>query len=138
LLGICLGMQLFATSGKEFGEWEGLDLIPGHVEEMPRQSSSGEALKLPYIGWASLERPEGGNWEDSVLADCGPADYIYLVHSFQFTPEVSANRLATYRRHVGQVTAAVRCGNVTGLQFHPEKSGAVGMTVLTSFLKQQS
>lgn len=137
LLGICLGMQLFASSGKEFGEWEGLDLIPGHVEEMPRQSSNGRPLKLPYIGWASLERPEGVSWEDSVLAACGPADYIYLVHSFQFTPEASADQLAAYRRHDGQITAAVRRGNVTGLQFHPEKSGAVGMSVLTSFLKQQ-
>lgn len=136
LLGICLGMQLFASTGREFGDWEGLDLIPGSVEEIPRQSGTGQPLKLPFIGWASLDQPQGVSWDDSVLSGCDQTDYIYLVHSFQFKPAATDDLLATYRRNDGQITAAVRRGNITGLQFHPEKSGAVGMGVLTSFLKQ--
>ena len=136
LLGICLGMQLFATSGEEFGQCEGLDIIPGKIQEMARCDADGAALKLPFIGWAPITCPDTQQWKSSVLESCKEHDYLYLVHSFQFNPASGADVLATYARHGGSITAAVRRNNVTGLQFHPEKSGKVGLSVLEAFLNQ--
>lgn len=134
VLGICLGMQLFATYGEEFGECQGLDLIPGKVQEMPKQTASGELLRLPFIGWSPITNPHATGWEDSVLRNCGEQDFIYLVHSFQFKPTDCTDLLAVYRRYGVPITAAIRRRNITGLQFHPEKSGKVGLNLLRNFL----
>jgi glutamine amidotransferase len=137
LLGICLGMQLLATSGEEFGQCDGLNIIPGKIQEMARCDAQGAALKLPFIGWAPIAYPDLHRWQASVLESCKERDYLYLVHSFQFNAANADDVLATYARHGGTITAAVRRGNVTGLQFHPEKSGKVGLGILAQFLSQQ-
>jgi glutamine amidotransferase len=134
LLGICLGMQLFATSGEEFGESDGLDIIPGKIQEMAKKDTDGVALKLPFIGWAPIAPPESQHWKTSVLENCKESDYLYLVHSFQFNPAQQSDVLAVYPRNGELITAAVRRGHITGLQFHPEKSGAVGLRILKEFL----
>jgi glutamine amidotransferase len=135
LLGICLGMQLLATSSEEFGEHQGLDLIPGHVSAIPKHNAEGVARKIPYVGWSPLERPAHAAWQDSVLASIGKEQSIYLVHSFHFTPQNQGDLLATYHYSGLDIAAAVAKANITGLQFHPEKSGAVGLSILTNFLQ---
>jgi glutamine amidotransferase len=128
ILGICLGMQLLATTGTEFGEAPGLDLIPGRVERIP----VAEGQRLPHMGWNDLDLRR----DDPLLAglDARSDTACYFVHSFHLVPEDETAISATcdYGATV-TVTATVSAGSVFGAQFHPEKSQAVGLAILTNF-----
>lgn len=124
ILGVCLGMQLLATSGHEFGEHHGLGLIPGSVERI--QPLPGE--RVPHIGWNEVQ-PTGPG---TLFEDVAGRDF-YFVHSFHFVPEDQSDLTAT-TPFAGGVAAAVGRGLVQGTQFHPEKSQASGFTVLRAFL----
>ncbi|RKQ58708.1 glutamine amidotransferase [Vogesella indigofera] len=137
LLGICLGMQLFATTSMEFGNHAGLNLIPGQVHAIPAASRDGTALKIPFIGWSPLQQPTHANWDESVLASLAQQQSIYLVHSFHYTPDKQSHTLATYQYGGHDIIAAIKKDNITGLQFHPEKSGKVGLAILSAYLKQE-
>lgn len=133
ILGICLGMQLLATSSEEFGQHSGLGLIPGDVKAIPRTDVEGDTLKVPFIGWASLIlNPQHPNGES--ILDGASGKSVYLVHSFQLQPSNPEHRLASYSVGGRMITAAVRHGNVTGVQFHPEKSGTVGLQIIKEFI----
>lgn len=133
LLGICLGMQMLASESQEFGRHAGLNLIPGRVIPIPRDGNHGERLKVPFIGWSSLQgRPEA--FSRSCLKCMDDGQSVYLVHSFHLVPDQPGDLLATYRFGMHDVTAAVRRENITGLQFHPEKSGNIGLQVLATFV----
>lgn len=135
LLGICLGMQMLASESEEFGTYRGLDLVPGRVVTIPHMLEGRTIRKLPFIGWAELSpEPENG-FGGTCLKTVGLKDSVYLVHSFYFQPEEHSNLLAAYEYDGVQVTAAIRKENITGVQFHPEKSGRVGLRILESFLK---
>jgi glutamine amidotransferase len=134
LLGICLGMQLFATRSLEFGDHAGLDLIPGKVSPISGHNSDGGTLKIPYIGWSPLKRLGPVDEKPDILVATRPDDSVYLVHSFQFVPASDKHILATYRYGNQDIVAAVRKDNITGLQFHPEKSGEVGLSILRKFV----
>ena len=138
LLGICLGMQLFATTSMEFGTHYGLDLIPGQVNAIPPDSVKDVPIKIPFIGWSSLDCPRNINWDKSVLTTLTQEHYVYLVHSFHFMPVKQANILATYQYGGHNITAAIKKNNITGVQFHPEKSGKVGLSILLNYLKHDS
>lgn len=133
LLGICLGMQLLATTSEEFGLHSGLALIPGKVKPMPRVSVHGDPLKVPYIGWSPLILSTQGLSEVSCLAKAHN-NSVYLVHSYYFEPDDPKNILANYSFGGHLITAAVRHNNITGVQFHPEKSGAVGLEIIREFI----
>lgn len=134
LLGICLGMQMLMDTSEEFGLTPGLGLIPGRVRAIPRDREGGGRRKLPAIGWAPI-RPAGANgWAGSVLADTQPGTPVYMLHSFHAQPENAAHLLADYDHEGTAVTAAVQRDNVTGCQFHPEKSGPAGLAILRAFL----
>ncbi|MFA6224295.1 MAG: imidazole glycerol phosphate synthase subunit HisH [Desulfomonilaceae bacterium] len=136
LLGICLGMQLMATMGEEFGQHDGLNIIPGRVIAIPKVGTNGLPHKIPHIGWAALEiPPERIDWEGTILANTSLADSVYLVHSYQLLPDDNNHRLADCRYNGLKISAAVQFNNVVGLQFHPEKSGRVGLNILDLFLK---
>lgn len=135
LLGICLGMQMLATTSEEFGEHAGLNLIPGRVRPMPSKDLDGVGLKTPFIGWSHLNCPPDVHWEGSVLESISGKQAVYLIHSFQFTPDSQSNMLGTYQYGGHNVTAAIVKDNIVGLQFHPEKSGKIGLRILSSFLK---
>lgn len=122
LLGICLGMQMLLDSSTELGQTPGLGLIPGIVEKIETP------YKLPHIGWNSLkiEHP------NSLTAGLSDGDYVYFVHSFCARVNDSAH-LAMTTDYGPAVAAMVAKGNVYGCQFHPEKSGDVGMTILKNF-----
>jgi glutamine amidotransferase len=126
LLGICLGMQLLFEKSFEYGEHAGLGLIPGTVEAL-RQDLADDTLKVPHIGWNSLHIVK----DDPLFKYFSEGDYVYYVHSF-YAKNCAANTLAVSDYSI-PVTGVVRAGSVYGTQFHPEKSGAVGLNLLRAF-----
>jgi glutamine amidotransferase len=135
LLGICLGMQLLLEESEEFGHTKGLGLIPGRVVPLPNKSLAGEALKIPEIGWNALQPSAGSpDWQGTVLQDCMPGQSVYFVHSFMAVPTQGAHRLADYDFGGHAVSAVIRKDGITGCQFHPEKSGEIGLGILRRFL----
>lgn len=137
LLGICLGMQLLLEESEEFGISAGLGLIPGRVVPVPPRTLSGEPHKIPHIGWNALEVSGASNdWGGTLLQDNRNGDAAYFVHSFMAVPTDPVHRIADclYGGHV--VSAAIGKGQITGCQFHPEKSGEVGLKILRRFLCQ--
>ena len=128
MLGICLGMQLLFEKSYEYGEHEGLALIPGSVR--PIQPLLSGKLKVPHMGWNRLDYPEGRP-KDALFKYLGENEYVYFVHSFA-AMDCEADTIAT-AEYGFPVTAAVRRGNVFGTQFHPEKSGNTGLNILRAF-----
>jgi glutamine amidotransferase len=128
-LGICVGMQLMATTGLEYGKTAGFGWIPGEVVSVvPRDNS----LKIPHMGWNELDLPDDPHPLLSGLGSGRP--HAYFVHSFQLKAENSRDVLATVE-YGGAITAAVGQDNMVGTQFHPEKSQAVGLALISAFLR---
>ncbi|MGG4145008.1 imidazole glycerol phosphate synthase subunit HisH [Paenibacillus algorifonticola] len=123
LLGICLGMQLLFSASEEYGDNEGLDLLPGKVVRF-----QGD-YKIPHMGWNKLSFEQ----EQSPLFTGLEEGHVYFVHSFHAKPEQGSDLLAT-TDYYQQVTAIVGREQVYGMQFHPEKSGELGMQLLGNFL----
>jgi len=134
LLGICLGMQMLATASEEFGQHEGLGLIPGDVVAIPHRSTDDQPLKVPFIGWTAITPGHATACAGSVLQSHAPASAVYLVHSFHVQPANPEHLLATYGFGGHRITAAIRRDNITGFQFHPEKSGRVGLEIMRHFV----
>ena len=128
LLGICLGMQMLFDYSEEYGRHEGLGLIPGHVAALAPDLPPDKNLKVPHIGWNGLHRR---NPVHPLLAGVNEGDCVYFVHSFHAV-DCAESVIAT-AEYGPEVTAAVARGNVMGTQFHPEKSGAVGLGILCNF-----
>ena len=126
LLGVCLGMQMLLERSYEFGEYEGLGLIPGCVRYMDNAVEQG--LKLPQIGWNTLKFENGRH---PLFRQVEEGEYVYFVHSYHAVDCGSA--LIATTDYGGPRTAAVASGNVMGTQFHPEKSGEVGLRILKAF-----
>ncbi len=126
LLGICLGMQLLFERSFEYGEHRGLGLIPGDVVDM--RGRIPKELKVPHIGWNALKFKQP---EHPLLRYIGEGDFVYFVHSF-YADNCAPATLATTEYGV-ELTAAVGRSNVLGCQFHPEKSGGVGLNILRAF-----
>ncbi len=126
LMGICLGMQLLFEKSFEYGEHEGLSLLKGQV--LPMEGKISESLKIPHIGWNSLSFVK-----DScpIFKNTKDGDCVYFVHSY-FAVD-NADSLVCNTEYGIPMTAAVNKDNVYGCQFHPEKSGKVGLAILKSF-----
>lgn len=125
LMGICLGMQLLFDKGYEYGEYDGLGLIPGKV--VPMQGVIDENLKIPHIGWNKLIKKQ----DSPILKYLNEGDCVYFVHSY-YADDCAENVIAT-AEYDKELTAAVANGNIFGCQFHPEKSGEVGLKILRAF-----
>ena len=133
LLGICLGMQMLFTESQEFGIHKGLNLIQGIVTSFKSPNKLNlPGYKVPHIGWNSLEKSTA-SWENSMLKYVKEGDEVYFVHSF--CPIVKNNTYVLSNTVYGnqQFCSVVKKGNVFGTQFHPEKSGEVGLSVLKGF-----
>ena len=126
-LGICVGMQLLATRGLEFGETPGLGWMAGDVR---RLEPGDPAIKIPHMGWNGLDTVA----DHPVFAGLRNGQTVYFTHSFAFFPNDSAD-IAAYVEHGERFPAAVARGNVAGVQFHPEKSQAWGLKLLGQFLE---
>ncbi|MEO6040509.1 MAG: imidazole glycerol phosphate synthase subunit HisH [Croceibacterium sp.] len=124
-LGICVGMQLLATRGLEHGATEGLGWIAGEVRAIER---TDRVIKVPHMGWNDVQ--PAGHADGSELIAPGEA---YFLHSYHFQPD-SGRDIAAMTDHGGGLVAAVARGNLIGVQFHPEKSQAYGLSLLARFL----
>jgi len=127
-LGICVGMQLMASWGVEFGTHKGLDWIKGKVVAL---DPADPALRIPQMGWNDLKL---NDTRHPALASLSAGDHAYFVHSYHFIAERPQDVLATVD-YGGPVTAIIGRDNLLGVQFHPEKSQQVGLNLLASFLK---
>ena len=144
LMGICLGMQLLLEKSYEYGEHQGLGLIKGSVK--PIAGVVDDSYKIPHIGWnalrftgtacgagaaAAADAAGAAGYAEPLFKYIKEGDHVYFVHSFYAT-DCAANTIAT-TEYGAELTAAVADGNVYGCQFHPEKSGDVGMRILKAF-----
>jgi len=124
-LGICLGLQALFEGSDEAPELAGLSVYPGRVRRFP------PTLRAPQMGWNSLE----AQGEPRLLAGAGEAPYVYFANSYYVPAEVGGERAAALCDYEGvRFTAALEAGNVFGVQFHPEKSSAVGQRIVRNFL----
>ena len=126
-LGICVGMQLLATRGLEFGECPGLGWIEGEVR---RLVPAAARCKIPHMGWNSLD----GALPKTLFGGLTAGTHMYFTHSFAMYPRDDAD-VAAWSDHGGAFTAAVQRGNIAGVQFHPEKSQGTGARLLSNFLE---
>jgi glutamine amidotransferase len=134
-LGICLGMQMLLATSEEFGSHEGLGVIPGKVVAISGRGPDGAPMKIPHIGWNGLERPAARDgWDGTILEGLPDRTSAYFVHSFGVVPEAEADRLADTWHGDCRISAAIQRGNVSGCQFHPEKSGPAGLRIIRNFL----
>ncbi len=137
-LGICVGMQIMLEIGEEFGEHKGLGLMAGRVQNLSLRKNwiatssttprNDDKIILPVIGWMELKRT--GNWQGTILSGTAEGSSVYFVHSFEANPDDKAAVLAQYEYDGINITAAICKNNLTGVQFHPEKSGLVGINML--------
>jgi glutamine amidotransferase len=134
-LGICVGAQMLFDVGEEFGDTPGLGLIPGRVQPVSAFGADGQRHRIPHIGWSALQRPAArANWDGSILARAQPGEPMYFVHSFAPVPTHEEHRLADTFYDGVRICAAVAKGPVYGCQFHPERSAAHGLSILSAFL----
>jgi len=134
-LGICLGMQMMFEASEEFQNTAGLSLIPGKIVAIPPTTADGVPHKIPHIGWNKLLIPvTGAQWDRTILNGIKPGVAVYFVHSYTGIPDRFEDRLADSDYHGRIISAAVRSGNLSGCQFHPEKSGEVGLHIIRNFL----
>jgi glutamine amidotransferase len=123
-LGICVGMQVLASKGEEFGIRDGLDLIPGEVKKLPVSK-----MKLPHIGWNNLNICQ----ESPLLKGINHSDYFYFTHSFGFECQTVENLIAA-TKFEENFSSVISRENIFGVQFHPEKSQTSGFKLLENFV----
>lgn len=125
LMGICLGMQMLFDRSYEYGEYEGLGLIPGEI--VPMEGRIPKDLPIPHIGWNELMLKQ----PSPLMKNTANGDYVYFVHSYY--AETPAEYVIATTDYGVEMTAAVQKDNVHGCQFHPEKSSEVGLSILKAF-----
>ncbi|MBO5364434.1 MAG: imidazole glycerol phosphate synthase subunit HisH [Clostridia bacterium] len=125
-LGICLGMQLLFESSEETPGVEGLGIFQGEIVKIPKQ----EGCKIPHMGWNSLHFPK----ETPLFAGLPENSFVYFVHSYYAKPK-DPSIVAATTSYCGELTVALQQGNLFATQFHPEKSGDVGLSILKNFIE---
>jgi imidazole glycerol-phosphate synthase subunit HisH len=134
-LGICLGMQLLFTESEEFKKTKGLNLMTGKVISIPTNSVNGKRLTLPHIGWNSIVPSNNlNNWKGTILEDNNFSDEVYFIHSLMAAPQNEEDKIAECIYGGHRIIAAVKKNNISGCQFHPEKSGELGLKILKNFI----
>jgi glutamine amidotransferase len=127
LLGICVGLQMFADIGYEETETKGLGWIPGKVSKIDNQNGK---FKLPHIGWNQINIVK----ESKVFKDIENNSHMYFVHSYEFIPE-DKNVITATTAYSSNVVCSVQKENIFGTQFHPEKSDKIGLKIIQNFIK---
>ena len=129
-LGICLGMQMLFEKSYEYGEYEGLGLINGTVQEIKKYIPENSDLKIPHMGWNSLAINDGFK-DDKILKDVDNNEYVYYVHSYFAKTDIK--NIVAYSEYGTKIPGIVKNENVYGMQFHPEKSGDTGLKLLKNW-----
>ena len=130
IIGICLGAQLLLSRGHEFGEHKGLNLISGEVVHFPKIPQ-----RVPHIGWNEIDQPDEVDWNGTILENTGESPEMYFVHSYVMQPENDGDILSQTTYGNFTFASAIRKGNVYGCQFHPEKSGEMGLNIIEKFVQ---
>lgn len=134
-LGICLGMQMLFDESDEHGVHKGLGYIPGRVVHIPQDGNN--IRKIPHIGWSAISKPTPSlSWDMTILNSLEDKEYFYFVHSYMAVAESKDQVLAECEYENLKITAAVKKDNITGCQFHPEKSGPAGLAILDTFINR--
>jgi glutamine amidotransferase len=128
LLGICLGMQWLFEGSEEAPSFPGLGVLPGYCRRLPGTDASGAAFKIPHVGWNRLDLTNGA----SIVEEVASGSQVYFTHSF--AAPVTSDTVAV-TEHSRPFAAIVQRGRVAGVQFHPEKSGDVGLQILRNFVR---
>jgi glutamine amidotransferase len=140
-LGICLGMQLMFTESEEFGNHKGLDLIPGNIIRFPSVKDNSDRVKVPQIQWNQVYNSRTLPWEKSVMKGVQESSFMYFVHSYYAKPTLEENILS-YSEYAGiRYASAVMKENMTGIQYHPEKSAEGGIKIYqnwANYIKKQT
>ena len=135
LLGICLGMQMLFDESEEFGIHKGLGLIPGRVVKISSEDINGAKQKIPHISWNPLYPANGrDDFGDGILGNINSGDECYFIHSYEAKPASSEYCIAETIYGGRRICAVAQNDNVIGTQFHPEKSGEVGLNILRGFV----
>ena len=138
ILGICLGMQLLFEVGEEFGHSDGLGLVPGKVTALSDKSGQGLKIRVPHIGWNEIRAVETSlNWEKTLLSSVHPGEAMYFNHSFFAEPVDISCVVAVSEYGSNLIPSVINYKNISGCQFHPEKSGRAGLRILKQFADQQ-
>jgi len=132
-LGVCLGMQLLMESSEEFGAHEGLGIIEGAIVRFPPTGAEGERVRVPHIGWTAVTFASKVASKDPIFTGVPDGSHMYFVHSFCVKPAREEDVLATAAYHGVGFCAGIKKGNVYAFQFHPEKSGSVGLALYRNF-----
>ena len=130
LLGICLGMQMLMEESEEFGLNKGIGLIRGNVIKIPINNIN---VKLPHISWAELKKSKI-KWSDSILNNIRENSQMYFVHSFVCNPKNESEILSKTIYDGTEFCSSLKKGNIFGCQFHPEKSGKIGLNIIKNFI----
>ncbi|MFA6019486.1 MAG: imidazole glycerol phosphate synthase subunit HisH [Rhodospirillales bacterium] len=134
LLGICVGLQMLFDESEEFGLHAGLGIIPGRVTRIPSLGADGRPHKVPHIGWNAVTPAADAAWHGTPLSGIQVGISMYFVHSYVGEPTHRRHRLAECDYDGMPLLAVAKMDNVVGCQFHPEKSGEAGLTLLAAFL----
>ena len=137
LLGICIGMQILFDESCEFEKAEGLGLISGKIVPIPNKSTNGKKLTLPHMGWNNLYQTDHfKNWNETLLENNKTMDEMYFIHSYMAVPSDITHRVADCIYGGHKISAVVMKNNIAGCQFHPEKSGKLGLKILKKFIEK--
>ena len=145
IMGVCLGMQLLMTRSFEFGEHEGLGLVPGEVRRLSQPlGMDGRRLKVPHVGWNRIHRPlshgavsgSSNRWIGTPLEELSDGEYMYFVHSYHVTPADSHHVLSVSRFGDVEFCSTLIEDNIFGTQFHPERSGPEGLKIYENFARR--
>jgi len=135
LFGICLGLQLLFTESDEFGNAKGLNYINGKIKKFPIKNILNNKLKVPHIGWNKLKKSDL-EWNNTPLKNLKEDSYMYFVHSYFVAPENSKNVLSyTNYEEVEYCSSLTNNSNIFATQFHPEKSGKLGLSIYSNWAK---
>jgi glutamine amidotransferase len=137
LLGICLGMQMLLDESEEFGIYEGFGFISGMVKSIPKTNINGEKHKIPHIGWSKLipSRDDMHLSNNKIFKDVKAGESVYFLHSFHAITASKEDTLAYCDYNGRKLAAIIASENIYGCQFHPEKSGLIGLKIIENFCK---
>ncbi len=131
-LGVCLGMQLLFEESEEFGAKKGLGIVPGVIKKFPKEFRN-KKMRVPQIAWNQIEKPENVDWGTTALKGIKDKEFMYFIHSFYAQPIDRSDILTITNYNDFEYCSAIHNKNVSAMQFHPEKSGEIGLKIYDNF-----